>query len=142
VRAVEGYRSACSSLGVRPLETACDITTDSTVECVEELLRERPAVTAVVTTNDEAVAGLMTALHAAGRRVPTDISVLGVIGPTRARQLTRPPLTVVELPTAEMAAVATRQLIIGLDEPDGRQTTGTLFDPPVTERGSCAPPPP
>jgi DNA-binding LacI/PurR family transcriptional regulator len=142
VRAVEGYRSACSSLGVQPLETACDITTDSTVECVEELLRERPAVTAVVTTNDEAVAGLMTALHAAGRRVPTDISVLGVIGPTRARQLTRPPLTVVELPTAEMAAVATRQLIIGLDEPDGRQTTGTLFDPPVTERGSCAPPPP
>jgi DNA-binding LacI/PurR family transcriptional regulator len=120
---------------------ACDVTTDSTAECVADLLDREPAVTAIVSTNDDAVAGLVAALHAAGRRVPGDMSVLGIIGPTRARQLTRPALTVVALPTAEMATAATQRLIAGLEGDDSAEP-GLLFDPPLTEGASCAPPPP
>jgi DNA-binding LacI/PurR family transcriptional regulator len=117
------------------------VTTDSTAECVADLLAREPAVTAIVSTNDDAVAGLVAALHAAGRRVPADMSVLGIIGPTRARQLTRPALTVLQLPTAEMATAAAQRLIAVLEGEDDSTEPGLLFDPPLTEGASCAPPP-
>ncbi len=149
VRGLDGYLAACESAGLTPVALACDVTTDSTAECVADLLAREPAVTAIVSTNDDAVAGLVAALHAAGRRVPEDMSVLGIIGPTRARQLTRPALTVVALPTAEMATAAAQRLIAVLEgdvegdvEGDDDCTgPGLLFDPPLTEGASCAPPP-
>lgn len=141
VRGLDGYRAACASAGLTPVALACDVTTDSTAECVADLLAYEPTVTAVVSTNDDAVAGLVAALHAAGRRVPEDMSVLGIIGPTRARQLTRPALTVVALPTAAMATAATQRLIAALEGEDDGTEPGLLFDPPLTEGASCAPPP-
>jgi DNA-binding LacI/PurR family transcriptional regulator len=141
VRGLDGYRAACESAGLTPVALACDVTTDGTAQCVADLLDREPAVTAIASTNDDAVAGLVAALHAAGRRVPEDISVLGIIGPTRARQLTRPALTVVALPTAEMATAAAQRLIAAVEGKDDAAEPGLLFDPPLTEGASCAPPP-
>lgn len=140
VRARDAYEAACASFGLRPWSTSCDTTVDGTSACVRRLTRERPDVTALVTLNDDAVAGLITALDTAGRPVPDAFSVIAIIGPTRAGQLTQPPLTVIELPTAAMATTATRLLIDALQNTD--PPTGTLFDPPITLRNSTAPPPP
>jgi DNA-binding LacI/PurR family transcriptional regulator len=141
VRGLDGYQAACAALGLAPLARCCDVSTDATAGCVADLLRPEPAVTALVSTNDEAVAGLVAALQAAGRRIPDDMSVLAIIGPTRAKQLTRPALTVVQLPTAGMATAATQRLIAALEGIDDSTASGLLFDPPLTEAGSCGPPP-
>ncbi|GAB3087905.1 LacI family DNA-binding transcriptional regulator [Isoptericola nanjingensis] len=54
-----------------------------------------PDVTAVFCANDETAAGVLHALHEAGRRVPDDVSVVGFDGITLAEHLW-PPLTTVE----------------------------------------------
>jgi DNA-binding LacI/PurR family transcriptional regulator len=138
VRALDAYRVACSSLGIRAVAVSCGTSVDATQSCVEELLADRPGVSALLSNNDDALAGLMAALPVAGRRVPEDVSVFGILGATRAGQLTRPRLTAIELPTVAMGVAAARILIAGLEDPGSVSSAGTLFDPIITEGGSCA----
>ncbi len=145
VRARDAYHSACAAHELISWAAGCGTSLDATAECVDRLFRERPATTALLTNNDDAVAGLITALQATGRRVPEDVSVVAVIGPTRAAQLTRPPVTVIELPTHDLATAAARHLIATLDTPTpphpASTPAGTLFDPPLTPGSTTAPPP-
>ncbi|MEO3756375.1 LacI family DNA-binding transcriptional regulator [Streptomyces sp. B6B3] len=145
VRALNAYRSACATHGLTPWAAGCDTTLDATAACVDLLLSQRPATTALLTNNDDAVAGLISALHATGRGVPDDVSLVAVIGPTRAAQLTRPPVTVIELPTHDLATTATRHLITALNATPTHQPAsppaGILFDPPLTPGHTTTYPP-
>jgi DNA-binding LacI/PurR family transcriptional regulator len=136
-RALDAYRATCAALGIESVDRSSGAETDATARTVQALLKH--GITALVTNNDDAVAGLIAALQEAGRRVPEDVSVVGILGRTKAAQPTRPQLTAIELPTAEMAATAARTLIARLDAGDGTQPAGVLFDPPLVERGSTAP---
>jgi DNA-binding LacI/PurR family transcriptional regulator len=137
VRALDAYRATCAALGLEPVSRCTGIAADATARTVRALLKHD--VTALVTNNDDALAGLIAALEDAGRRVPEDVSVIGILGPTKAAQLTRPALTAIELPTAEMAATAARSLIARLEGDDGAPAAGVLFDPPLIERESTTP---
>jgi DNA-binding LacI/PurR family transcriptional regulator len=59
-------------------------------------LASDPGVTAVFCANDETAAGLLRALHEAGRRVPDDVSVVGFDGIPLAEHLWPPLTTVVQ----------------------------------------------
>jgi len=67
----------------------------STGYTLGQRLAADPDVTAVFCANDETAAGVLHALHEAGRRVPDDVSVVGFDGITVAEHLW-PPLTTVE----------------------------------------------
>jgi LacI family transcriptional regulator len=74
------------------------------------LLDQDPAITAVFTCSDAMALGVYDALAARGLRVPTDVSVAGFDDMPEA-QWARPSLTTVRQPTAEMGAMAVRQLL-------------------------------
>lgn len=66
--------------------------------------------TAIIGGNDMIAAGAMHALTARGLRVPEDVSVVGIENMEIAT-FTNPPLTSVQLPTAEIGAATARHLL-------------------------------
>ena len=76
---------------------------ESGYEAAMELMRTKPAVTAIFATNDLMAIGAMQAAADLGKRVPDDLSVIGLTDITLAHQF-RPALTTIRLPTADIAA--------------------------------------
>jgi LacI family repressor for deo operon, udp, cdd, tsx, nupC, and nupG len=76
---------------------------ESGYEAAIGLLRGAPALTSIFATNDLMAIGAIQAAADLGRRVPEDLSVIGVTDIALAHQF-RPALTTVRLPTAEIAA--------------------------------------
>lgn len=91
--------------------------------------------TTVFAANDEMAAGVIDAASSAALRVPEDIRVVG-FDDTRIAQLTRPRLTTVRVPKAEMGAAAVELLCKRLAEPDRPQERVTLSTRLVV-RESC-----
>ena len=78
---VEGFRAACADAGLDPSETPVidgEADVASGERATTELLAHHPAVTAVSCYNDLTAIGVLQALRKAGRRVPDDISVVGL----------------------------------------------------------------
>ncbi|GAB3160673.1 LacI family DNA-binding transcriptional regulator [Myceligenerans halotolerans] len=98
-----------------------------------------PEVTAVFAANDQMAAGLVRALHEAGRAVPGDVSVVGFDGIELAAQLW-PPLTTVEQDFGEIGRLLVDLLLRQVR--DQEDLTGTHLVVPVclVERQSTAPP--
>lgn len=97
-----------------------------------------PTVTAVFAASDEIAFGVVRGLHEAGRRVPQDVSVVGVDDIPLAAYCT-PALTTVAQPFADLgrgavASVAAR--LEGRDDP----TTDVTLSPRLVVRGSTAAP--
>lgn len=97
-----------------------------------------PEVTAIFVASDEMAFGVVRALHELGRRVPQDVSVVGVDDVRLAAYCT-PALTTVAQPFAELgrsavASVAAR--LEGRDDP----TTDLTLTPELIVRASTAPP--
>lgn len=80
------------------------------VEAGRTLLALHPRPTAICAANDAAAAGVLAAAHAAGIRVPEQLSVAGYDDFPAAQQ-TLPPLTTVRLPLDEMNRAASEMLI-------------------------------
>ncbi|MFE6970443.1 LacI family DNA-binding transcriptional regulator [Isoptericola sp. NPDC057653] len=99
-----------------------------------------PDVTAVFCANDETAAGVLHALHEAGRRVPEDVSVVGFDGITLAEHLW-PPLTTVEQDFARIGSSLVDLLLRQVR--DGVDLSGTHETVPVrlTVRQSSGPAP-
>jgi DNA-binding LacI/PurR family transcriptional regulator len=87
-------------------------------ELGRELARD-PDVTAIFAANDETAVGVIHALHAAGRAVPGDVSVVGFDDIPIAAHVW-PPLTTVSSDNAELAATGLRYLVEFLDDPSTR----------------------
>ncbi|MFF9300716.1 LacI family DNA-binding transcriptional regulator [Streptomyces sp. NPDC014764] len=97
-----------------------------------------PDVTAVFVASDEMAFGVIKALHEAGRRVPEDISVVGVDNIELA-EYSWPPLTTVAQPFAEMGALAVTQLLRSIAAP-GALSGPKPVEPRLVVRSSTAPP--
>lgn len=107
---------------------------------MQQLLKARPAVTAVVVTNSIVATGTVTAIQEAGLRAPDDISVISIHDLWFAPRLT-PPLTVVGLPLREMGRRAAELVLTG--GRGGKRANDVLIKEPAPElivRGSTAPP--
>jgi DNA-binding LacI/PurR family transcriptional regulator len=77
-----------------------------------QLANDRRRATGIVALNDLMALGLMAGLREGGRRVPQDVSVVGIDGLFLAA-LSNPTLTTVQLPIREMARAMVEQVMQG-----------------------------
>ncbi|MEO0530468.1 MAG: LacI family DNA-binding transcriptional regulator [Planctomycetota bacterium] len=118
---LNAYRKVLAEVGRKPAEddithldysyeTAFDYASDRVLGWAEEKAT-------VFAANDEMAAGVVDAAIAATLSVPEDLRVVG-FDDTRIAQLTRPRLTTVRVPMADMGATAIDLLCKRLAEPD------------------------
>lgn len=134
----QGWRAAVAAAGRRVVpEAQGDWTPASGYAAGLTLLRD-PSCTAVFSANDEMAVGLMRAAAELGRRVPEDVSVVGVDDIALVSYLPVP-LTTVRQDFAEMGRVAVERLmrIISTGKPD---PGAHLVDCELVVRASTAPP--
>ncbi|WP_423760657.1 LacI family DNA-binding transcriptional regulator [Burkholderia sp. NLJ2] len=91
-------------------------------EAAAALLRAKPGLTALFATNDLMAIGAMQAAADLGRRVPDDLSIVGMTDIQLAHQF-RPALTTVRFPTSLIAA---RAIALTLDMIDGIEPTAAV----------------
>jgi DNA-binding LacI/PurR family transcriptional regulator len=96
-----------------------------------------PEVTAVFVSSDEMAFGVVRALTEMGRRVPDDVSVVGMDDIALARYAT-PPLTTVRQPFAEMGRIAVEHVIALIDDPEAARET-IVIQPELQVRASSGP---
>lgn len=104
-----------------------------------------PGVTAVFVATDDMAFGLIRALHELGRRVPDDVSVVGVDDIDLAAYCS-PALTTIAQPFTALAAAAV-QRVVALIGGDGASAPvagdpARSLQPELVIRASTAPPPP
>ena len=108
-----GYRSALEDAGrsLRPeLVTHGDFTEEGGERAMATLLAQAPELDAVFVGSDPMAVGALRALHAAGRRVPEDVAVIG-FDDAPVAATTDPPLTTVAQPLGEMTRLMTELLL-------------------------------
>lgn len=141
----EGYLAAMRDRGL-PVASGWvrqgDFTFQSGVEQTKALLAMPERPTAIFASNDDMALGCIAAIAEAGLMTPGDISVAGFDDSSSAR-FSRPQLTTVRQPVAEMSSLAARLLI-------GRAKGGEeaqewpaeeLLPFELIHRASTAPPP-
>ncbi|MFI0938645.1 substrate-binding domain-containing protein [Streptomyces sp. NPDC021020] len=104
------------------------------------ILGKIPDVTAVFVAGDEMAFGVVRALHELGRRVPDDVSVVGVDDIPLAEYCS-PSLTTVAQPFAHIGALAVGHLLRLAGDPGAARESPTV-EPELRVRASSAPPPP
>jgi LacI family transcriptional regulator len=77
---------------------------------LHELLRRRPAIDAVFASNDQMALGVLYASHGTGKRIPEELSVVGVDGIAEGSSFW-PPLTTVRQPLAQAGALAVEAIV-------------------------------
>jgi DNA-binding LacI/PurR family transcriptional regulator len=136
-----GYQGSLGDAGIAPdsaLVALGNFTEAGGHDAMTSLLAAVPDVTAVFAANDLSAMGAMSAIAAAGRSVPGDISIVG-FDDVRLSRYTSPPLTTVRQPAGEIARHATELLLgmIGGRRPD---TLHHPFAPELIVRGSTSSP--
>jgi DNA-binding LacI/PurR family transcriptional regulator len=117
---LNGYRDALgdASIDADPtLETIGDFTQESGQLAMTRLLATRPDIDAVFAASDLMAAGALSALAAAGRRVPGDVAVIGFDDSPVALS-TAPQLTSVRQPIEAMGREVARLLVDAVEAAD------------------------
>ncbi|KVC39377.1 LacI family transcriptional regulator [Burkholderia pseudomultivorans] len=114
----DGFLDAMREAGLDASALASEPDTiEGGVRAASRLLDDHPRLTALVATNDLPAIGAMHAAADRGRRVPDDLSVIGITD-IRLASETRPALTTVAIPTEEAADLAV-ELLNALRHADG-----------------------
>jgi LacI family transcriptional regulator len=133
-----GYLDALRACGLERDDDLCEVADDFMVEpgrrAAERLLaRVRPD--AIFCANDLLAAGALAALRDANFRVPEDVAVVGMDNSALAEH-TWPPLTTVDLGSAERARIAAELLLQRIERPS-RRTRTVGVEPRLVVRASC-----
>jgi LacI family transcriptional regulator len=122
-----------------------DWTANSGEEGLHHLLEHEPGIDAIFASNDQMALGILHGAHQLGRRVPEDLSVVGVDNIAEASHFW-PSLTTVDQPLRDAGALAVRDihgLILrarqGRRSPDVAIDGLTLLEPQLIVRGSSRP---
>ena len=119
----------------------CSDTYQGGYAAAHALLSARPELTAVFVSNDLPALGVLNAAAALGRDVPRDLSVVGITDIAPASQ-SRPALTTVAIPTAEMAEQGVMLLLRLIAAPDAQPRVIHTARPTLVRRASTAAPTP
>jgi LacI family transcriptional regulator len=103
---------------------------------VERLMDSRAPFSAIFAANDQMAFGAILALHRRGKRVPSDVSVVGFDDVSSATYCL-PPLTTVHQPVYELGRLAATSMMQLLA---GEQPTGRMPGPRLIVRESTRPP--
>ena len=115
-----GFREAVSEALGRAdpdLEATGDFTQESGARAMNELLARRPTIDAVFAASDLMAIGALSALAAAGRRVPQDVALVGYDDSPIATS-THPQLSSVRQPIEEMGREVARLLVEAVEGTD------------------------
>jgi DNA-binding LacI/PurR family transcriptional regulator len=104
-----------------------------------ERLAADPDVTAIFSANDQMALGALRALHEAGRRIPSDVSLVGFDDIPEAPYFT-PPLTTVRQDFNEMGRRGLRLLLDAIGTPDAGLPPHLEVAPELIVRSSSGPP--
>lgn len=118
---IEGFRAACADAGLDPSATPViggEADVASGGRAAAALLARHPEVTAIYCYNDLTAIGVLRALRDAGRRVPDDISVVG-LDDIAAASWTAPSLTTVAQRKADMGRLAVESIVEALEDDHG-----------------------
>ena len=110
---LHGYEDALRQAALEPEEdlvVEADWTPGRAAEATSLLLQRQPRITAIFVHNDTMAVGVLSALAAAGCRVPQDVAVVGCDDVPLAEYLV-PPLTTVHVPLAETGEQAVDLLL-------------------------------
>lgn len=135
-----GFLLRAAAVGiVAPAVVREAYTEEGGFNAVHELLAANPKITAISAGTLPQSIGALKALHALGRRVPVDVSLLSYDDLPIASYL-QPSLTTMQLPLQELGAAAVDALIDQLEgvEPHDVVLSG---DPKIIQRDSTSAPP-
>jgi DNA-binding LacI/PurR family transcriptional regulator len=137
-RRVEGWRSELERVGARvPDPLVGDWSARAGYEHGRALSRD-PSVTAIFAANDQMALGALRALHESGRKLPSEVSVVGFDDIPEAPYFI-PPLTTVRQDFDEMGSRSVRLLLRMMA--GKRAHSGTSVRPELLVRASTAPAP-
>ncbi len=132
-----GYRQALEAHGLpfdRSLVAYGDFSEQSGEMAMRQLLTLDPRPTAVFVASDVVAFGAVSAIKAAGLRIPEDMAVVGFDDIPLARYID-PPLTTVRLPAATLGRKAAEVLLQRLADGGGR--TSVILEAKLVVRESC-----
>jgi LacI family transcriptional regulator len=134
-----GYVTALQEAAVPPQPSRvvfADFTQRGGHRAMQELLRDRAEIPdAVFAASDALAFGALAAIQEAGLRVPEDIAVMGFDGLVEGID-TRPPLSTVTQPVADLGREAVRLLLEAIDDPD-HAPAQRFLPTQLTMRRSC-----
>jgi DNA-binding LacI/PurR family transcriptional regulator len=116
-----GFREVMREAGLEPDDAAVlqiSDTIDAGFAACVELMEREPHLSALFATNDLLAIGALQALATLGRKVPDDVSVIGITDIQLAHQV-RPSLTTVAINTEAIAQASIELLIRLIHEPRG-----------------------
>jgi LacI family transcriptional regulator len=129
----EGYLEALRAHGLPEYIFECG---PGVGDDVSALLGRHPEITAVFGCNDAFAIAALEASRGLGRRVPEDVSIIGLDDIELALHVT-PPLTTMAVDKISMGRLAVQVLLFRLAWPEAAPTL-TLLRPRLIERGSVA----
>ncbi|MFF5078449.1 LacI family DNA-binding transcriptional regulator [Actinoplanes sp. NPDC000266] len=137
---VHGWRTALTDAGLDVAEPIEGDWTSAGGYAAGRRLAADPAMTAVFVANDEMAIGVIRALHDAGRRVPGDVSVVGMDDIPSARFL-NPALTTIVQDFDAVSEEGVAMLIQEITSPAHTERRLSHVEPVLAVRESTAPPP-
>lgn len=137
---LRGYGAALNRSGV-PVDAALVVQVPLTLAggsvAGERLVESGVEFTAILAATDEVAFGAVSALRSRGRRIPDDVSVVGMDDVPMAAHAD-PPLTTVRVPARELGSAAWRLLMANDCADDAGDEGCVPFE--LVVRGSTAPP--
>jgi DNA-binding LacI/PurR family transcriptional regulator len=115
VRAQAAFEKSIHAAGLQGVTQFCDWASAGGYDALNAVLQTQPDTTALITMNEAAIPGVMRAAYARGWKIPDDFSLMVVMASINLAEMIIPKLTVMEIPTVELARVATEILINQLD---------------------------
>lgn len=110
-----GLRTALEERGLRPAAVVeCPLTLEGGQRAGSRIAAMRPRPTAVLAYDDMVAVGVIRAVHAAGLRVPEDVSVIG-FDDVAVAAFIEPPLTTVRQAMPELGSLAVDIIFSQLD---------------------------
>jgi DNA-binding LacI/PurR family transcriptional regulator len=134
--AVKGYQDACKQFGLPVIFERIQVTLESVEAGVLHLLAKNPRLTAIVTSQDMVITGIIKAIQNRDLRIPDDISIVATAIEQMAELIT-PPLTTINAQAENSGYKAARLLIEQLEgNSNGKQQI--LFPFELAVRGSTS----
>jgi DNA-binding LacI/PurR family transcriptional regulator len=134
--ALAEYRETTAVLDFATRAEYNDFFRGSGYRLTQQMLRDRPAISAVFARNDVVAAGVLQALRDAGVAVPARVSVLSYYD-TLLASCVAPPLTSMRTPIEEAGRIAVARLIDAIEGGE-TQFPGLLLPTSLVVRGSTA----
>jgi len=118
VKRLEGYKEALLQHGINfdvELIEEGDLSVESGIRAIRNLLRKRIAFTAIFASNDLMAIGCMKELQSNGLKIPQDVSIVGFDNVPLASLVT-PSLTTIAQPAYEIGVEAVNLLIKNIEK--------------------------